>query len=202
MISWTNLKKRLMFTGCRRFHSRHGRHLNIAISANGNPLFWWFSMNVTILAAGKVKEKYLLGGTEEYLKRLAAYAKVKVLEVADEKAPERLSPAEEEQVKAREGDRILQKIKETQHVIALDRQGKQLTSEEMAAYIENCAVQGKSDIVFVIGGSLVLSPAVLQRADFTLSFSKMTFPHQLMRLILLEQVYRAFRIMRGEPYHR
>ncbi|QQZ09425.1 23S rRNA (pseudouridine(1915)-N(3))-methyltransferase RlmH [Heyndrickxia vini] len=159
-------------------------------------------MNISIITVGKLKEKYLKQGIEEYLKRLTAYAKVEIIEVPDEKAPEILSEIEMEQVKQKEGERILAKIHPDAHVIALAIQGKMKTSEELADGIDKLGTYGKSKIAFVIGGSLGLSDEVMKRANESLSFSKMTFPHQLMRLVLVEQVYRAFRIMRGEPYHK
>jgi len=159
-------------------------------------------VNISIITVGKLKEKYLKQGIDEYLKRLSSYAKVEIIEVPDEKAPEILSENEMLQVKAKEGDRILSKIHPDAHVIALAIEGKMKTSEELAERIDNLATYGKSKIVFVIGGSLGLSEEVMKRADESLSFSKMTFPHQLMRLILVEQVYRAFRIIKGEPYHK
>ncbi|MFE8701995.1 23S rRNA (pseudouridine(1915)-N(3))-methyltransferase RlmH [Cytobacillus sp. FJAT-54145] len=159
-------------------------------------------MNISLITVGKLKEKYLKQGIDEYLKRLSGYAKVEVLEVADEKAPEQLSDLEMEQVKGKEGERILSKISPDTYVIALAIDGKQKSSEELADSIDKLATYGKSKIAFVIGGSLGLSDEVLKRADEKLSFSKMTFPHQLMKLILLEQIYRAFRINRGEPYHK
>lgn len=159
-------------------------------------------MNITIVSVGKLKEKYLKQGIAEYLKRLSAYAKVKIIEVPDEKAPESLSASEEQEVKQKEGDRILAKVTPDTYVITLDLQGKMLTSEQLAEKLEDLATYGKSKIAFVIGGSLGLSDDVRKRSDYALSFSKMTFPHQLMRLILLEQIYRGFKIMRGEPYHK
>jgi 23S rRNA (pseudouridine1915-N3)-methyltransferase len=159
-------------------------------------------MHITIVSVGKLKEKYLKQGIAEYLKRLTAYAKVEVVEVADEKAPEVLSENEMEQVKDKEGERILAKISPDTYVIALAIEGKLKSSEELAKDIDNLAIYGKSKIAFVIGGSLGLSTNVLKRANDKLSFSKMTFPHQLMKLILVEQIYRAFRINRGEPYHK
>lgn len=159
-------------------------------------------MNISIVTVGKLKEKYLKQGIEEYLKRLTAYAKVEVIEVADEKAPEELSDIEIEQVKQKEGERILAKISQDTYVIALAINGKMQSSEELADSLDKLATYGKSKIAFVIGGSLGLSEEVLKRANEKLSFSKMTFPHQLMRLILVEQVYRAFRINRSEPYHK
>ena len=159
-------------------------------------------MNITIVTVGKLKEKYLKHGIEEYLKRLSAYAKVDIIEVPDEKAPETLSDTEMEQIKQKEGERILAKVHPDAHVIALAIEGKQKTSEQLAETIDKLATYGTSKITFIIGGSLGLSKEVMQRANDTLSFSKMTFPHQLMRLILVEQVYRAYRINRGEPYHK
>ncbi|MFJ7725870.1 23S rRNA (pseudouridine(1915)-N(3))-methyltransferase RlmH [Neobacillus sp. NPDC097160] len=159
-------------------------------------------MNISIITVGKLKEKYLKQGIEEYLKRLTAYAKVDVIEVADEKAPEELSELEMVQVKQKEGERILAKIGQDTYVIALAIQGKLGSSEELADSLDKLATYGKSKIAFVIGGSLGLSEDVLKRSNEQLSFSRMTFPHQLMRLILVEQIYRAFRINRGEPYHK
>ncbi|WP_456277220.1 23S rRNA (pseudouridine(1915)-N(3))-methyltransferase RlmH [Bacillus sp. AK128] len=159
-------------------------------------------MNISIITIGKLKEKYLKQGIEEYSKRLAAYAKLEIIELPDEKAPENLSEAEMEQVKQKEGERILQKISPDTYVIALAIQGKMKSSEQLAEDLDKLATYGKSKIAFVIGGSLGLSDEVMKRADEALSFSKMTFPHQLMKLILVEQIYRAYRINRGEPYHK
>ncbi|KAA0835264.1 MULTISPECIES: 23S rRNA (pseudouridine(1915)-N(3))-methyltransferase RlmH [Bacillus] len=159
-------------------------------------------MNISIVAIGKLKEKYLKQGIDEYIKRLSAYAKVDIIELPDEKAPENLSDQDMKIVKDKEGERILSKISPDAHVIALAIEGKMKSSEELADNMDRLATYGKSKVTFVIGGSLGLSDAVLKRADEELSFSRMTFPHQLMRLILLEQVYRAFRINRGEPYHK
>ena len=159
-------------------------------------------MNISIVTVGKLKEKYLKSGIEEYTKRLGSYSKISEIEVADEKAPEQLSEADMEIVKKKEGDRILAKIPADAYVIALAIDGKMKTSEGLAKDLESLMTYGRSKIVFVIGGSLGLHDEVLKRADEKLSFSKMTFPHQLMKLILVEQVYRAFRIMKGEPYHK
>ncbi|WP_373894314.1 23S rRNA (pseudouridine(1915)-N(3))-methyltransferase RlmH [Virgibacillus natechei] len=159
-------------------------------------------MKIAIIAVGKLKEKYLKQGIEEYLKRMGAYAKVDITEVADEKAPENMSEAEMEEVKRKEGERILAKIGQDTYVITLEINGKMLSSGQLAAKMDELATYGKSKIAFVIGGSLGISEAVQKRSDLALSFSKLTFPHQMMRLILLEQVYRGFRIMRGEPYHK
>ncbi|NSL52389.1 23S rRNA (pseudouridine(1915)-N(3))-methyltransferase RlmH [Bacillus sp. P2(2020)] len=159
-------------------------------------------MNISIFCVGKLKEKYLRQGIDEFLKRLGPYAKVDIIEVPDEKAPEHLSETEMEMVKEKEGERLLAKITDDTYVIILAIDGKMLSSEQFAKELDQLATYGKSKIAFVIGGSLGLSKKVEQRADYALSFSKMTFPHQLMRLILLEQIYRAFRINRGEPYHK
>lgn len=159
-------------------------------------------MKIKIVTVGKLKEKYLKQGIQEYSKRMQAYANLEIVEVADEKAPENMSDAEAAEVKRKEGERILAHISPDMYVITLEINGKMLTSEQFAAKLDELATYGKSKIALVIGGSLGLSDAVLKRSDFALSFSKMTFPHQLMRLVLLEQVYRAFRIVRGEPYHK
>ena len=159
-------------------------------------------MNISVVTVGKLKEKYLKMGIDEYLKRLNSYAKVEFIEVADEKAPEELSELEMIQVKQKEGERILAKISQDTYVIALAINGKMQSSEELADTLDKLATYGKSKIAFIIGGSLGLSEEVLKRANEHLSFSKMTFPHQLMKLILVEQIYRAFRINRNEPYHK
>ena len=159
-------------------------------------------MRISIVCVGKIKEKYLKLGIDEFSKRLSKYCKLEVIELDDEKAPENLSDKEMLMIKEKEGKKILSKIKDNAHVIALAIDGKNLSSEELAETIDNLGVRGTSHIVFVIGGSLGLSDEVLKRANYKLSFSKMTFPHQLMRLILLEQVYRAYRINNGEPYHK
>ncbi len=159
-------------------------------------------MNISFVTVGKLKEKYLKQGIAEYVKRLSAYAKIEIIEVPDEKAPEDLSAAQMEAIKQKEGERILSKISADTYVVALAIEGKQYSSEQFASFLEKLATYGRSKVAFVIGGSLGLSNEVLKRADEKLSFSKMTFPHQLMRLILAEQVYRAFRIIRGEPYHK
>lgn len=163
---------------------------------------WGCYVNITVLSVGKLKEKYLKQGIDEYVKRLSTYAKVEIVEVADEKAPEHLSVQEMEQIKAKEGERLLAKIPHDAYTIALAIEGTMKSSEQFAQRLDKLATYGKSKVVFIIGGSLGLSRQVTQRADELLSFSKMTFPHQLMRLILLEQIYRAFRINRGEPYHK
>ena len=159
-------------------------------------------MNIKIIGVGKIKEKYMQRGILEYSKRLSRYCNLEIIEVDDEKAPENLSEKEKNIIKSKEGDRILSKISPNSYIISLVIDGKKLSSEELSKKIETLMVEGIDDITFVIGGSLGLSKEVIDRSNFKLSFSKMTFPHQLMRLILLEQVYRGFRIMRGEPYHK
>ncbi|TCT24590.1 23S rRNA (pseudouridine1915-N3)-methyltransferase [Melghiribacillus thermohalophilus] len=159
-------------------------------------------MKISIVAVGKLKEKYLKQGIQEYVKRLTPYANVEMVEVPDEKAPEHFSEAEMEEVKQKEGERILAKLSPDTYVITLEIEGKSISSEQLANKLDELSTYGRSKIAFIIGGSLGLSKAVTQRSDFSLSFSKMTFPHQLMRLILLEQVYRAMKINRGEPYHK
>ena len=159
-------------------------------------------MNISIIAVGKLKEKYLKMAVDEYSKRLSRYTKLEIIELQDEKTPDNASEKEEVQIKEKEGKAILSKIKDNAYVIAMDLNGKQLASVEFSQFISNCAVMGNSNIVFVIGGSLGLSEEVIKRADYKLCFSKMTFPHQLSRVMLLEQVYRGFRIMNNEPYHK
>ena len=159
-------------------------------------------MAITIVSVGKIKEKYLNMAIDEYAKRLSKYCKLNFIQVQDEKTPDNASDAVNDKIKQIEGDRILKNIKDSSYVIALAIEGEQLTSEKLASTINNLAISGKSDIVFVIGGSLGLSKEVLNRADYLLSFSKMTFPHQLMKVILLEQIYRSYRIIKNEPYHK
>lgn len=157
---------------------------------------------VTLITVGKIKEKYLRDAIAEYTKRLSKYCKLEIVETADEKTPEQASEAVEEQIRDKEAERILKYVKEDGYLITLEIKGKQLTSEEFAVKLQKLGVQGRSHIIFVIGGSIGLGRAVLERSDYALSFSKMTFPHQLMRVILLEQIYRSYRIMNGEPYHK
>ena len=159
-------------------------------------------MNISIITVGKLKERYFKEAVEEYSTRLSKYCKLEIMEVPDEKAPENLSPAQELMVIQKEGQGILKHVKEDAYIIALAIQGRQISSVGLADFINNLGIKGKSNITFVIGGSLGLSDEVLKRADFKLSFSPMTFPHQLMRVILLEQIYRSFRIIKGEPYHK
>ena len=159
-------------------------------------------MNIKIVCVGKLKEKYFKDGIEEYVKRMSRFAKVKIVQVPDEKAPEKLSPAEMEQVKEIEGKRILDKIKDKEYVYVTAIKGKERTSEAFAKELSNLTTYGHSDITFVIGGSLGTSDAVNKRADDLISFGKFTMPHQLMRLVLIEQIYRAFMINSGSPYHK
>jgi 23S rRNA (pseudouridine1915-N3)-methyltransferase len=159
-------------------------------------------MEIHILTVGKIKEKYLSDGIAEYAKRLSRYCKLRFTQVADEKTPDKASEALNRQIKEIEGERILKNIREQDYVIALAIDGKMPDSVELARKLERLGIEGKSSLVFVIGGSLGLSDAVLARANEKLSFSKMTFPHQLMQMILLEQVYRSYRIIHNEPYHK
>ncbi|MBW4828310.1 MAG: 23S rRNA (pseudouridine(1915)-N(3))-methyltransferase RlmH [Clostridiaceae bacterium] len=159
-------------------------------------------MNITIIGVGKIKEKFMQEGIKEYSKRLSRYCKLKILEVTDESAPENLSKKEIEIIKEKEGKRILGKISNNSYIISLDIKGKNFSSEEFSKKIEDITLGGTNDITFIIGGSLGLSEEMLNKSNLKLSFSKMTFPHQLIRMILLEQIYRGFRIMKGEPYHK
>ena len=159
-------------------------------------------MKITVLTVGKIKEKFFRDAIDEYSKRLSRYCKLEILQVADEKTPDGASEALEQQIKEKEGERILSNIKDGSFVIALAIEGKMPDSVELAEKIEKWGISGISQLVFVIGGSLGLSDAVLARAVYKLSFSRMTFPHQLMRVILLEQIYRSYRIIQGEPYHK
>lgn len=159
-------------------------------------------MNIDIIVVGKIKEKYLNDGIKEYTKRLSRYCSLNIIEVDDEKAPENLSERDMEIITDKEGERILSKVQSNSYIIPLVIEGKNISSEDMAEKMSNLMVDGYSHLTFVIGGSLGLSDEVIKRSNFKLSFSKMTFPHQLMRLILLEQIYRGFRIIRNEPYHK
>ena len=159
-------------------------------------------MKITLVTVGKIKEKFFEDAIKEYSKRLSRYCKLEILQVADEKTTEGASEEVELQIKEKEGQRILSLIRDDAYVIALAIEGKMLDSEELAERIEKLGVSGISQIVFVIGGSLGLSAQVMKRADYALSFSRMTFPHQLMRVVLLEQIYRSYRIMNHQPYHK
>lgn len=159
-------------------------------------------MNITIVTVGKMKEKYMRDAVQEYVKRLGAYCKIQIIEVADEKTDENASDIMCDIVKNKEGERISKYIKDDAYVITLEIEGKMASSEELAEKIEKLGVSGKSNIVFIIGGSLGLSDAIKKRSNYALSFSKMTFPHQLMRIVLVEQIYRSYRIITGAPYHK
>lgn len=159
-------------------------------------------MKISCITVGKVKEKFYVQAIAEFQKRLSKYAKLEIIEVQDEKTPDKASEKQESQIKDIEGQRILKYIKEKDYVIALAIEGDMPDSIQLAKKIDRLGISGVSHIVFIIGGSLGLSHEVLNRADEKLSFSKMTFPHQLMRVILLEQIYRSFRIIHGEPYHK
>ncbi|GAA3630458.1 23S rRNA (pseudouridine(1915)-N(3))-methyltransferase RlmH [Lactobacillus hamsteri] len=159
-------------------------------------------MNIKIVCVGKLKEKYFKDAIAEYEKRLSRFAKVKIVQVPDEKAPEKLSDAQDEQVKEIEGKRILSKIKDKEYVYVTAIKGKQRSSEEFAKEIADLGTYGHSDITFVIGGSLGTSDEVNKRGDDMISFGKLTMPHQLMRVVLIEQIYRAFMINSGSPYHK
>lgn len=159
-------------------------------------------MQIQIVCVGKLKEKYWSAGVAEYAKRLGAYTRLEIRELPDEKTPDAMSLAEEEQVRTREGERILAALRPDATVVALAIDGEMWTSEQLAAFMDRTAVYGGGSLAFVIGGSLGLSAAVLSRADKRLSFGRLTYPHQMMRVILLEQVYRGFKIVRGEPYHK
>lgn len=159
-------------------------------------------MKITIITVGKIKEKYLKDAIAEYSKRLSKYCKLEIVEVADEKTPDNASETMEDAIRSKEAERILRYVKEDAYIITLEIQGKQLTSEKMAEKIERLGVMGTSHIIFIIGGSIGLGKEVLEQSDYALSFSKMTFPHQLMRVILLEQIYRSYRIINREPYHK
>lgn len=159
-------------------------------------------MQYTILCVGKIKERFYSDAIREYIKRMSRYAKVDVVEVTDEKTPDRASQLEELEIKRKEGERLVSKIRDSMYVIALDLEGKEYDSVSFSKHLGECMLAGKSHIAFVIGGSLGLHESVLKRANERLSFSKFTFPHQLMRVILLEQLYRANRIMNHEPYHK
>ncbi len=159
-------------------------------------------MKITLITVGKLKEKYFTMAVEEYSKRLSRYAKLNIIELADEKTPDNASPAEEENIKRKEGERIIKSLKGDEYIITLEIEGKMFNSVELSQKINQIGISGKGHIAFIIGGSLGLSNEVSGIADFKLSFSKLTFPHQLMRVILLEQIYRSYRILMNEPYHK
>ena len=159
-------------------------------------------MRITIVTVGKIKEKFYVEAVNEYSKRLSKYCKLDIIQVSDEKTTENSSETEMDIIKQKEADRILKNIPENAYVITLEILGKQLDSVQLAKKIDELGICGQSHIVFVIGGSLGLHQSVSDRADYKLSFSKMTFPHQLMRVVLLEQIYRSYRIINNEPYHK
>lgn len=159
-------------------------------------------MKVTIIAVGKLKERYLKEGIGEYTKRLSRFCDLQMVEVEDEQAPETLSPAQEEQIKKKEAIKISNKLKDGTFLIVLDVKGEKKSSEGFASALQNCFTSGRSNITFIIGGSLGIETELIKKADIRLSLSDMTYPHQLARLILLEQIFRAFKIINGEPYHK
>lgn len=159
-------------------------------------------MKITILTVGKIKEKYFRDAIAEYQKRLSKYCKLEIVEVADEKTPDHASEVMEESIRQKEGERLLHYIKDGAYVVTLEIKGKELDSVALANKIDQLGIQGTSHLIFIIGGSLGLGKNVLTKSNFALSFSPMTFPHQLMRVILLEQIYRSYRIISGEPYHK
>ena len=159
-------------------------------------------MKITVITVGKIKEKYLKDAIDEYSKRLSKYCKLEIVEVADEKTPDNASETVEETIRSKEAERILKYIKDDAFIVTLEINGKQLSSEELADKIDKLGIQGTSHLIFVIGGSIGLGKEVLVKSNYALSFSKMTFPHQLMRVVLLEQIYRSYRIINGEPYHK
>ena len=159
-------------------------------------------MKITLITVGKIKEKYSKDAIAEYSKRLSKYCKLEIVEVADEKTPDQASENVERHIRQKEGERILRYVKDDAYVFTLEIGGTMLDSVAFAKKMETLGIQGKSHLIFIIGGSIGLGEEVLRRSDYALSFSKMTFPHQLMRVILLEQVYRGYRIIEGAPYHK
>lgn len=159
-------------------------------------------MKITIICVGKIKEDFYRKAVSEYEKRLSRYCKLEIIEVQDEKTPDNASPVMEEQIKEKEAARILKHVKEDAYVFSLEIEGSKPDSVSFANRLDQLAVQGKSHIQFIIGGSLGLHQSVSKAAHQSISFSNMTFPHQLMRVILLEQIYRGYRIIKGEPYHK
>lgn len=159
-------------------------------------------MKIKIISVGKLKEKYLKDGIAEYAKRLGRFTKLEMIELPDEKTPDKASQAENQQIMEKEAERILAKISDREFVISLAIEGQQYPSEKFSQILANTTVKGFSDITFVIGGSLGLAQKVKQRANLLLSFGQLTLPHQLMRLVLMEQIYRTFMIQQGSPYHK
>lgn len=159
-------------------------------------------MKITLLTVGKIKEKFLRDAIAEYSKRLSKYCKLEIIEVADEKTPDHASEVVEKSIRDKEGERLMRYIRDDDYVITLEIGGKMLDSVAFFRQLENLGIRGQNHICFVIGGSIGLGDALVKRSDYALSFSKMTFPHQLMRVILLEQIYRSYRIMTNQPYHK
>ena len=159
-------------------------------------------MKISIVCVGKVKEAFYRDAIAEYSKRLSRYCKLEIIEVADEQTPDGAGELLQDQIRDKEGQRILSKIREDAYVITLEIGGRKMDSVTFSSFLEKSAIQGKGQFIFVIGGSIGLSKSVLERSDYAISFSDMTFPHQLMRVILLEQIYRGFRIAKNEPYHK
>lgn len=159
-------------------------------------------MKITLITVGKIKEKHFTMAIDEYIKRLSRYVKLNIIELADEKTYDGASVIEEERIRAKEGERILKNLKEDSFVITLEIEGQMLDSVELSEKISKIGVSGKGHIIFIIGGSLGLAKEIKNKSNFKLSFSKMTFPHQLMRVVLLEQIYRSYRILNNEPYHK
>lgn len=159
-------------------------------------------MKIKIVCVGKIKEKFYKDAIAEYSKRLSKFCNLEIIEVPDEMTPDGASEIEKDKILSKEAERIFSKVKDNDYVITLEIEGKKLTSEELADKISEITLSGKSSIDFIIGGSLGLSDSIKRASSFSLSFSDMTFPHQLMRVILLEQIYRAFKINAGEPYHK
>ncbi len=159
-------------------------------------------MRITLLTVGKIKEKYFTDAIKEYTKRLSRYCKLEIIEVSDEKTPDKASQHEEELIRFKEGERLKKYIKDGAYVISLAIEGNQVSSEKFAEKINRLGISGESHIIFIIGGSIGIDKDILKNSNELLSFSKMTFPHQLMRVVLLEQIYRAYRIINGEPYHK
>lgn len=159
-------------------------------------------MKITILCVGKIKEKYFKDGITEYQKRLSKYCNLEIIEVADEKTPDNASKLEVEKIKEKEALRLQKYIKKESYIITLEIEGKMISSEQLAEKVNNLGISGNSHIIFIIGGSLGLHHSITEQSDYKLSFSKFTFPHQMMRMILLEQIYRSYRIIMKEPYHK
>ncbi len=159
-------------------------------------------MKIKIVTVGKLKEKYLKDGIAEYTKRISRFAKLEMIELTDEKTPDKASELENQKILETEGERILSKVRERDFVVVLAIEGKTFSSEEFSKQLEQASIKGYSTLTFIIGGSLGLAPIVKNRANLSVSFGRLTLPHQLMRLVLVEQIYRAFTIQQGSPYHK